>query len=452
MSLMSILGKTDEKGVAAIVMVVVIGMALLLVTTAIASTNLSVFQTIEGFKSARSNYYLAESGAEDSLILLIDDINFNGYPLGLTTPFGLYYSTVDSIGENHVITSWALDNQNYRKVKTSINAIYDYEPVVTKATYMADFFVIMGEGARVRGDVWTNDDFDIGWLGTVEGNLTSIGKGSMAVNWVWDSVNGGDPSRIGGKVVDNPDTAEIEGNIFAFDDVKISGPNTYVSGNVVSNGLVLEIFGGDVQGTITNNAGLTYDNIPVPVFDFEIYQDQAIAEGRYYNNSNTFGNYVDSLDNGETRTLPDGVYYIKNGVVKIGPGSPVYLNGTLVVEDNLKINCAWYHNSLNNLPALVSGKQISIINKFDLGDLDYDYAGPVRINGVVYAETRIDLFRDNADEDIIIDGAVWAGDDIFILDHSFVNYDDTVKNTGGFGFASGISGIEKVYWIEDMSY
>ncbi len=445
---MHIKDKLNQKGVAAITTISVLTIVLVAVSIAIARLNLTNFIELENLRHTRESYYLSESGIEDTILQFREDITYSGNESGEETPIGIYYSTVDKTGDDYTFTSWGQRADTERRVHSDITVTYELAPVTTKATYMADFFWIRGEGARIRGNVWTNDDFDVVEHGVIEGNLTAAGKGSLAVNWVWDGVMGGDPELEGGEVLDNPDTPESEGNIVAADAVKVSGPSAYVEGNVTSDSYVWEIFGGTIDGTITEYAELEWDLIPVPQFDFDEYEQQAITEGTYFSNANSFENYVDSLDDGSTRTLPDDIYYVKNGTVKIEAGNPVYFDGLLVVEDSLYIYCEWYQNAQDGEPAIVTGKYAKIENKFNFGSWNYEPAGPVRINGIVFAEKDIDLFRTFGDEDIIIQGAVWAGDDVFIGTHTYVKYDINPVEVVGFGFVSGISDIEQNYWRE----
>jgi hypothetical protein len=441
--------KYSEKGVATLLIVTVLTIVLVSISIAIARTNLVKFQSLEALKNARHTYFLAESGVEDTTLQLEEIISYTGSPTGEVTPIGTYYSDVNNLGNDYDITVWSEERNTRKKHNLSITMVYELAEVTTKATYMADLFWIQGEGARIRGDVWTNDDFNVIEHGVVEGNLHSNGKGSFAVNWVWDGIMGGNPELQGGEVLDNPDTVEvIEGNIVAADSVKVSGPTAYVQGNVTSNGYVWQIFGGTIGGTVTEYAGLTWDPIPVPSFDFEEYEQQAVAKGTYFANSSSFENYLNSLDDGSERRLPEDIYYVDNGAVKVEAGSPVYLDGLLVVEDNLYIYSEWHQNAQNGLPAIVGGKEVNIANKFNFYSWSYDQAGPVRINGIVFAEKDIDLFRTFGDEDIIIDGAVWAGDDIFIKTHTFINYSVDPVAVTGFDFVSGISDLQINSWEE----
>ncbi|MDD3647138.1 MAG: polymer-forming cytoskeletal protein [Candidatus Dojkabacteria bacterium] len=437
-----------EKGAATLLVVTVVTAIIVTISIALARSNLIQFQSVENLKNSRHVYYLSESGIEDTLLQLEENINYTGNLSGEITPIGTYYSEVDALGDDYTITSWVSENQVRREVSLNITLSYELAEVTTKATYMADFFWINGEDARIRGDVWTNDDFEIVENGVVEGNLAAGGKGSMAVNWVWDGIIGGNPTLTGGQVIDNPDTPKADGNINAADAVKVSGPTAYVEGNVTSDSYVWEIFGGTIDGDIAEYASQTWDPIPVPSFDFSEFESQAVQKGTYFSSANSFLTYLESIDDGNERRLTDDVYYIDNGALKIPAGSPVYLDGLLVVEDNLYIYSEWYQTAQGGLPAIVSGKGIEIANKFNLWSWNYDYAGPVRIEGIVFAEKDVSLFRTYSNEDIIINGAVWAGDDVFIMEHTFINYDLDPLNVNGFDFVSGISDLQKNYWRE----
>lgn len=441
--------KDGQGGVASLMMVVVLSLVFLTIGIAVARTSLVKFHSLETLKNSRHSYYFAESGVEDTLIQFMNDISYIGNPVGEETPIGTYYSTVSNLGNVYDFKSWVTSGNTRRIVVLNITVSYEVAEIATKATYMADFFTIGGEGAKVRGDIWTNDDFIVEEEGIVEGNLSAAGKGSHAVNWVRDKVSGGDPLLLDGRVIDNPETTEVvEGNIVAADTVRVSGPTAYVQGDVTSDAQVYELYGGKIDGNITQEAGLEWNEIPVPSFEFETYKQQADEMGTYFTNATAFENYVDSWDDGEERRLPKSLYYVKSGAVKIYAGTPVHLDGLLVVEDNLYIYSEWYQTAQNGLPAIVCGKDLKIENKFNFGSGGYDFSGPVRINGIVFTEKVINLFRTFDTEDIIVDGAVWAGDDITIGLHTFVNYNLDPESIVGFDFVTGITDMQVNYWQE----
>lgn len=442
-----LLQKDNSSGVAAIVIVMFVGAVMGNIAISIASTNLNVFESIEYIRQSRRSFYLAESGVEDSILQLEDDLAFSGNPAGEIIPTGTYFSDISNLGSTYTVSTSARRGDTLRSHEATLVIEFSTAPVATKASYMADFFYLGSDNATVRGDVWTNDDFDINEGGVIEGNLTSLGKGSFAVNWVWDGIIGGNPSVPGGRVIDNPETSEVEGNVFAEDTIRVSGPTALVTGDAISNNNVFEIFGGTIEGSITQNAGLEYDDIPVPTFDYEFYEQLAITNGTYFSNGNAFENYVDSFDDGDTRTLPDGVYYVKSGAVQFEGGSDIHLNGTLIAEGNIDIRSGWFQVAQNDLPAIVGGQEVQISNKFNFFG-GYQFAGPVRITGIVFSEKDVDVFRTFPGEDIIVDGGVWSGDDIFIRDNSFIKYNPDVLEVDGFGFATGISGITKLDWEE----
>lgn len=444
-------GSLSEKGVATLMIVTVLSLVFISISIAIARTNLVKFQSVENLKNSRRSYSLAESGVEDTMIQLIENINYQGSPSGETTPIGTYYSSVGGFGGDYTIRGSSKNGDTERIVSLNITVSYKLAEVTTKATYMADTFSIRGEGALIQGDVWTNDDFVLEKEAVVKGNISAAGKGSMAVDWVRDCVEGSliCPGQ-GSQVEDNPDTEGItEGNIVAADTVKIFGDTSVVTGDVTSDKKVVLDEGGQVLGDITEYANITWTAVPVPKFDFATYKQQAKDNSTYYSNQSSFITYLKSpelVDIEGNRRLPDGLYYVENGAVKI-KGSPVYLDGSLVVEDNLWIHCEWVQNALNDLPALVAGLDLRIINYEDpfFGDQP---GGDVTINGIVYAEKTVRLYRKFADEKISIVGAVWAGDDIKIEDHTEVIYNIDTIEVGGFDFVHGFSDLQKNYWQE----
>ena len=69
-------------------------------------------------------------------------------------------------------------------------------------------------------------------------------------------------------------------------------------------------------------------------------------------------------------------------------------------------------------------------------------------NRVIY---KIDDYINiSINEDIIIEGAVWAGDDISVETHSYVHYNINTMDIQGFNFVNGISDVQKNYWRETV--
>ena len=186
------------------------------------------------------------------------------------------------------------------------------------------------------------------------------------------------------------------------------------------------------------------ERIEVPVFDFEAYKAEAQNNGTYFSTAVQFKAYVNSLDDGETQTLPDGIYYIENGNLQFNPGSKIVLYGTIVTEGVLQLYCGVEINAQNNLPAIVAQKDV------EFQDHGWpEYGGDlVTINGVVYSERDIILKHDNSSKEILINGATWAGDDLRVEQATRLIYDPDVVNTVGFGFASATDNIELHSWQE----
>jgi cytoskeletal protein CcmA (bactofilin family) len=445
--------KKQEEAVASLVIVSVMSLVFVSISIAITRTNLITFTTVENLKNSRHSYYLSESGLEDTMIQLEENLSYDGNPAGEVTPIGTYTSLVSHIGTVYTVQATGSEGKTKRTVQLSITVSYELAAVTTKATYMADTFLIRGDNARIEGDVWTNDDFNVEENAVVYGNLSAAGKGSAAVNRVWDGVIGGDPDVVGGKVIDNPETTEeTEGNILGWDDVTISGSGSYVEGNVTSNDGIEVINSAVVDGVITEDAGLVWEDIPVPNYNYSTYKQQAIADGKYYATQQDFAAYLDSLDalsGGTERRLPDGLYYIENGAVKIYPGSPMYLNGSIIAEDNIYIYCEFYQTMTNNIPALVAGKDVHIESYYNQVSGSYEGSGPVRINGIVYAGKKAYLKRFRTEDDTIIDGAMWAGDDVFVEDNTFIKYNETyASDVMGFDFVTGITDLSTNSWEE----
>lgn len=434
----------EQKGVAALTLVSVLTVVFMMLGIAIARTNLVKFETVQLLKDTRRSYYMAETGIEDTLIQIYEDIHYGGNPTGEETPIGTYFSSVESLDDDYNITGWGLNGKTRRELKLNVVLNFEVALVTTKAIFMADTFSMKGVGSRIQGDTWTNDDFVIENDAIVEGNVSAAGKGSMAVNWVWDGVVGGDPAIQGGQIIDNPETAaQVEGNVLAFDSVKVSGSGAYVQGDVICNGTVDVINDGLVDGTITQDAGVEWQEIPVPNFNFDQYREEALAKGTFFNNQLQFEVYMESLEEDGEIHFPEDLYYVENGDVKIDYDLTVYMTGLLVVQDNLYIYSEWHHNNANDLPALAAGKDMQLVT------YQTRQAGPINISGIIYAGKVIYMKRLWPSDQLYIDGAAWAGDDIFIEENSFIKYnEDVASDVLGFDFVSGLSDLQINSWEE----
>lgn len=429
--------KLNEKGQVAIIAIIVISLLLVSVVFAISKISLTNYEMSDISLHATQAYFLAESGLEDAIYRMKSDINYAGG--SYETPIGDYSITVTNMGTYYTIRSEGVSNDVVRAVTSDVTISVESERITDYTVFGGDDVWMYWGNAVVNGDVWANDDINFSSNAIVNGNVTSAGRGSFFTSWVTSSA----------KIQDNPATATIvEGNLWSVNDIKVT-TSARVSGDAYSEGGIYELLGGNVVGSLHEYDDLLDETvrIDVPSFDFDTYKALAQSQGTYYSTATQFENYVKGRDNGSTRALPDGVYYIENGNVFFNPGHPIVLNGSIVTEGEIRFYCGITVNALNNLPAIAAAK--------DMEFRDYGwptYGGDnVTINGVLFSERSVILRHDHSDKLIQVNGAAWGGDDLRIENAAEVNFlEDVVKNVDGFGFTSRPGEVTIDNWRETL--
>lgn len=435
---MWLVDKTDrnnEQGQVAIIAIIVVSMMLISVVFAISFIAVTNYQTAGVNSVSVQAYFLAESGMEDALIHLRRDLLYSGGTYD--SEVGTYTITVDKSGNDYTVRSEGSCGDVVRVITASLSINIQTEEITKYVAYGSDDVWMYWSNATVHGDLWANDDINFTDDSKVYGNVTSAGRGSFFTSWV----------NWGAEILDNPDTTDVvEGNIWSVNAIKVWGG--HIHGDAYSENWIDAFWGGQIDGNEYEYQDLSNvtERIEVPLFDFALYEDEAKSAGTYFSTSVQFESFVNGLDDGDTRTLPDGVYYIENGNIKFEPGSKIVLNGTIVTEGDITFYCGVEINALNDLPAIVAQK--------DLGFLDYGwpwYGGDlVTINGVLYSERDINLRHNDGGGKITVNGAAWAGDDLRIEEDTDLIYDPNVVNTNGFGFLSSTDNIQLHDWQETL--
>ena len=427
--------ESDERGQIAIIAIIVVSLMLVTVVFAISFVAVTDYKTANVSTDSVQAYFLAESGMEEALIRLKRDMLYSGG--AYTSDIGTYEISVDKSGNDYTVRSEGSFGDVTRVITTSLSIDIQTEEVTKYVAFGSDDVWMYWSDSIIYGDLWANDDINFTDDSRVYGNVTSAGRGSFFTSWV----------NWGAEVLDNPNTpGVVEGNMWSVNSIKVWGG--HIHGDANSEHGVYTLFGGQIDGDRNSYQDLSAETerIDVPLFDFATYEEEAQNDGTYFSTAVQFEGYVNGLEDGNTRTIPDGVYYIENGNIKFEPGSKIVLNGTIVTEGEITFYCGVEMNSQGDLPVIVAQKDISF----------YDYGWPhyggdiVTINGVIYSEKDINLDHDNNSGTISITGATWAGDDLRVRKDTTLVYDPAVADTNGFGFLSSTDNIQLHEWQETL--
>lgn len=428
------------KGQIAIIAILIVSSILVLISLAISYISVTNYFIGNVGLDSTNAYFLAESGIEDALMSLRQDINYSGG--SFNTPIGEYLISVNRVDDNNFnIRSEGVVGTVVRAVEVDISISLQNDRITQYAGFGADNVHMTGPDSIIYGDVWANDDIDFTDGSVAYSEVTSAGRGSFFTSYV----------NYGAEIKDNPNTIDvIEGNLWSVNAVRLCGGHVY--GDVHSEN---EIFTelkhcelGLIDGDSYPEEDLSEqtDLIIVPTFDFETYKTIAENNGTFFANSTQFMSYVDSLDDGEARVLPDGVYYIETGNIHFDVGNPIKLNGTIISQGVIQFFCGLEINAQNNLPSIVARKDIEF-RDYGFPQFGGDF---VTINGVVYSERDIILVHEDSGKTINVTGALWAGDNLEIEQSSLVIYDPSVVDTEGFGFEEVIDNINLLEWKETL--
>ncbi len=426
-----------EKGQVAIIAVLVVSLIMVSVVFAISKMSLDNYEMADLSLSSTQAYFLAESGIEEGIYRLKDDLNYTGG--NYDTPIGNYVIEVTDNTTYYTVRAEGHVGGVVRAITANLSISVESAKITGYSAFAGDDVWMFWSNAIVNGDVWANDDVDFSSNSTVYGDVISAGRGSYFTSWVSDHAS----------ILDNPATADrVEGNFWSVNQIRVILEGR-VAGDAYSENEIITLLGGHIDGTEYPDQDLTAETerIEVPMFDFSTYEAQAQAGGTFYATATQFENYVNSRNDGSTRTLPDGVYYIRNGNVFFNPGPPIVLNGSIITEGEIRFYCGVQINAQNNLPALAAAK--------DAEFRDYGwptYGGDfVTINGVLYSERDIILRHDSSGKLIEVNGAAWAGDDLRIENSSTVNFlPEVTQNVIGFGFTVEPGQVSIDNWQETL--
>ena len=195
---------------------------------------------------------------------------------------------------------------------------------------------------------------------------------------------------------------EVNGSIFANDEINFLGNNATVNGDAFSPQPITDT--DNINGNVVSGV----EPVPIPDIDFQPYADVALIEGTYFINADDAESYL----NDETR---NAVVFVNDSTEKTKiQGANTNLTGSLVVRGDLDITGGTYTATNNYLAVIVEG--------------DLKIAGGVTINGIVYAKGNTTFGGGNN----TINGALISGGEASFTDltgNVTINYDPVIAQT-----------------------
>ncbi|MBL8014779.1 MAG: hypothetical protein JNK26_01160 [Candidatus Doudnabacteria bacterium] len=412
--------KSHLKSQASIAIVSALAIILVVVSLLTATISVNQYRSQGTSVLATRSQIFMDAAFEEALIRLKRNSNYVGET----------YTSEDGVVIQIAIANTGV---NERQVTvTTINQPVRRQLIATvsisgQANLLEDYAVFAGENvqlvkssARLRGNLWSNDNVDLDEGTLVEGNVAAAGQG-----------NGSNTSiRNGARVQDNPLTTEIEGNVGAIDRIRITN-NGYVQ-NVALSKVAVNITSGGYAGQAIVNSGLSVPTIQIPSFKFDDYKQVAINAGTYYTTPQQFLNFLTLNGN----TMSGGVHYIDStSTLTFASGTTYNLTGTIISNGQIIVESLNYtHNAGSDLPAIAA--------KDDVFFLDQNSCDcRATVTGIIFSQQEIRFKHDQYSGPLTyavnITGAAWAGDAAFIEDRSSLTVDSNITaNAEGFNFTA----------------
>lgn len=371
---------------------------------------------------------LADSALEEGLYQLQIDGSFTGY--SATLPEGTIDIAVADLGSSTRQVTVTVNSQGVQRVITAqVTVTNQTNPLSDIASFAGDDVQLVKSSSMLVGNLWTNDNVRLDEDTIVQGNVYAAGAGNTSTTRVLN----------GGRIEDNPYTAEVEGNLNAIDRIRVTN-NGYVYGTATSTISVTTTSGGYVGAGVVDT-GMEIESIEVPIFDFDEFKSQAQASGTYYTNANQFLNTL-SL-NGNV-IADDNVHYIAAGTLELSSSETYDITGSIISENDIYIYADNYTQATSNdIPVLASKHNIYIL---DQNPCDCT----ATITGAIFAERDVQIKHDQYTGGLTyaveLSGVIWAGDDAYLEDHSRLIVDPGIaQSVMGFNFEdTGTDNIIKI--------
>lgn len=408
------------KAQASIAIVSALTIIMVVISLLTATVSVNQYRAQNNSLDATQAQIYVDSGLEEALIRLQRNSNFSGATYtqgGISVQISVANTGVNS----RTITVTTLNTQVRRQLQAQVSISGQQNLLEDYAVFSGERVRIAKSNARLRGNLWTNDNADIDESTRVEGNVASAGQGSGSNTSI----------RNGGRVVDNPATPEIEGNVGSIDRIRVT--NGGVVQNVAMSKVSVQVTSGGSVGQAIVNSSLQVPTLPIPSFKYSDYRQAAINAGTYYTSPQQFLNFLSLNGN----TMSGGVHYIDStSKLTFASGTTYNLTGTIISHGEIEVQSLSYtHVAGSDLPAIASKEEIYFTDQNPCNCT-------VNITGIVFSDQTVLLKHDQytgapGTYAINVVGAVWAGDEAYLEDNSSIIVDTSITSAAeGFNFTS----------------
>lgn len=412
--------KQKLKSQASLAVVIAVATISVSMSTLVATISYNHYANLDDAANATKSLLLADSALENALYRLQQDAGYNGE--NFSVPEGTATIAVTVGGANSRTVNVTTTGQPVRRaLNASINISGLSNPNALPAVFGSEDVSLIKSNAKLVGNLWSNDNVSIDELSIVQGDVWTAGQGNLSSSSV----------RNSGRIEDNPNTVETEGNLYSIDRIRINN-NGYVQNKAVSRTAVT-ITSGGYAGSTQVNSSLTIPTQQIPTFNYNGAKAIAQANGTYYTSPSQFLNYLTL--NGNTTT--GGIYYIEStSDLTFATGTTYNLVGTIVSHGNISVYSTTFNLSRDSYyPVLVSRRNIYFYDQNNC-------ACTANITGVMFAEFDIRLKHDQysgaGSYAVTVTGGIYAGDQATIEDYSQVIVNtDYIYNIVGFNVAPG---------------
>jgi len=177
--------KKDNRGFAAILVVIVLMCLILIVAFSLSAVLVTKNRTSKNMILSAQSYYSAESGIEDGILRVI-----KGYNYTAINNFNLDGSVIDQSitqnGNTTTIESLSSYYNNERKVKTELTLTAD-DISFYYGVQVGEGGLTMGNNSSIIGNLYS--DGSVAGAGTITGDLIVATGMSLDANGIWDTYN-----------------------------------------------------------------------------------------------------------------------------------------------------------------------------------------------------------------------------------------------------------------------
>lgn len=409
------------KSQASLAVVIAVATISVSMSALVANISYNHYANLSDATNATKSLLLADSALENALYRLQLDAGYTGetfaVPEGSVT---IAVTTGSATTRNIVVTTTGLPVR--RQLNASINITGLSNPDALPAVFGSEDVSLVKSSAMLVGNLWSNDNVSIDEDSIVQGDVWTAGQGNLTSSYV----------RNAGRVEDNPNTVETEGNVYSIDRIRINN-NGYVQNAAISRTGVT-ITSGGYAGSTQVNSSLVIPTQQIPTFKYNELKAIAQSAGTYYTSPSQFLNFLTLNGN----TTSGGVYYIEStSDLTFASGTTYNLAGSIISHGNINIYSTTFNLTRDsNYPVMVSRRSISFLDQNNCNCV-------ANVTGIMFAEFDIRLKHDQYNGPgtyaVTVNGGLYAGDQVSIEDHTRVIVNsDYVYNVIGFNISPGV--------------